>query len=154
MSLDRAIENLVLWLNDIQKELGWDNRDNVYSVTRAVLQALRDRLPVEEVVHLAASLPLIMKGMLMDGYDLTEKPTKKWTKDLFFELVQEYFNPYRRNAFHPEDAVRAVVKVLNRRIGGGEMCKVAATMPLEIKELFKEAGVKISGTEPMPKPAA
>ncbi len=63
-------------------------------------------------------------------------------------------NPFKRNAIHPEDAVRAVVKVLNRRMGGGEMCKVAATMPLEIKELFKQAGVEIRETQAMSKVAA
>ena len=109
-SLDRAIQNTVLWLNDIQTELKWDSPDNVYSATKAVLQTIRDRLPVEEVVHLTANLPLVMKGMLMDGYDLTEKPAKIWTQDLFFELIQEYYNPFKRNAIHPEDAVRAVVR--------------------------------------------
>jgi uncharacterized protein (DUF2267 family) len=118
-SLDRAIQNTLLWLNDIQAELKWDSQDNVYSATKAVLQTIRDRLPVEEVVHLTANLPLVMKGMLMDGYDLTEKPAKIWTQDLFFELIQEYYNHFKRNAIHPEDAVLAFVKVLNRRMGGG-----------------------------------
>ena len=153
-SLDRAVENVVLWLSDIQKELGWDNADNVYSATKAVLQTMRDRLPVEEVIHLTANLPLVMKGMLMDGYDLTEKPAGIWTQDLFFELVEEYYNPFKRNVIHPEDAVCAVIRVLNRRMGGGEMCKVAATMPLEIKELFRQAGVEIPETNKMPKAAA
>ena len=153
-SLDRAIQNTILWLTDIQKELGWESTDNVYSATRAVLHAIRDRLPVEEVIHLTANLPLIMKGMVMDGYDLTEKPARIWTQDLFFELVEEYYNPFKRNAIHPEEAARAVVKVLNHRMGGGEMCKVAATMPLEIKELFRQAGVEVPETEAMPKTQA
>lgn len=153
-SLDRAIQNTVLWLNDIQTELKWDSPDNVYSATKAVLQTIRDRLPVEEVVHLTANLPLVMKGMLMDGYDLAEKPAGIWTQDLFFELVEEYYNPFKRNAIHPEDAVRAVIRVLNRRMGGGEMCKFAATMPLEIKELFRQAGVEVPKTNNMPKAVA
>jgi uncharacterized protein (DUF2267 family) len=153
-SLDRAVENVILWLSDIQKELGWDSRENVYAATKAVLQAIRDRLPIQEVVHLSANLPLVMKGMLMDGYDLTEKPARLWTQDLFFELIEEYYNPYKRNAIHPEDAVQAVVRVLNRKMSGGEMCKVAATMPLEIKDLFKKAGVEIPETSKMPKAAA
>lgn len=153
-SLDQAVQNVTLWLSDIQRELGWDSLDNAYSATRAVLQAIRDRLPVEEVVHLAASLPLVMKGMLIDGYDLTKTPARLWTQGLFLELVEEYYNPYKRNAIHPEDAVRAVVAVLDRRIGGGEMCKVAAFMPLEIKALFRQAGVKIPGTEPVPETQA
>jgi hypothetical protein len=30
------------------------------------------------------------------------------------------------------------------------MCKVAANMPLEIKELFRQAGVEVPETQPMP----
>lgn len=111
------------WLLDIQRELGWDSADKTYSATRAVLQAIRDRLPVEEVIHLAAGLPLIMKGMVLDGYDYTKKPAPIWTQNLFYELVEEYYNPLKRNLIHPEFVVPAVIRALNRRMGGGEMRK-------------------------------
>jgi uncharacterized protein (DUF2267 family) len=131
-ALNHANDSLIVWLKDIQNELGWDSLENTYSATKAVLQAVRDRLPVQEVIHLSANLPLIMKGMLIDQYDHTEKPAKIWTQSLFLELVEEYYNPYKRNTIHPEEVVRDVVVVLNRRIGGGEMSKVAAIMPQEI----------------------
>ncbi|MGE5556152.1 MAG: DUF2267 domain-containing protein [Methanocella sp.] len=142
-ALDRAIQTAMQWLSDIQRELGWDSPDKTYSATRAVLQAIRDRLPVEEVVHLAAGLPLVMKGMLLDGYDYSKKPAPISTQNLFFELVEEYYNPLKRNLIHPETVAPTVIRVLNRRIGGGEMSKVAAVMPLELKELFREAGVEV-----------
>jgi uncharacterized protein (DUF2267 family) len=87
LSLDRAIQNTIQWLNDIQNELGWDNRDSVYKATKAVLQTIRDRLPVEEVVHLTANLPLVMKGMLMDGYDLKDKPVRMRSVEEFYKHI-------------------------------------------------------------------
>lgn len=145
-ALDHAYENVTAWLKEVQNELGWDSLENTYSATKAVLQAIRDRLPVEEVIHLSAGLPLVMKGMLIDQYDFTEKPAKIFTQSLFLELVEEYYNPYKRNQIHPEETVCAVIKVLNRRMGGGEMRKVAAIMPNEIKELFNQAGVEVPTT--------
>ena len=139
LSLDRAIQNAILWINDIQDELGWDNRDTVYHATKAVLQTTRDRLPFEEVVHFSANLPLIMKGMLMDGYDIRNKPVKMRSVEEFFEYVQQYYDAQRRDIIRADDVVRAVVAVLNRRMGGGEMQKVAANLPEKIRRLFESA---------------
>ncbi len=147
LSLDRAIQNTIQWLNDIQTELGVDNRDKAYKATKAVLQTIRDRLPVEEVMHLTANLPLVMKGMLMDGYDLKEKPLRIRSVEEFYEYIQQYYDWQRRETIEAEKATRAVIAVLNRRMGGGEMQKVAANMPEKIRRLFEDAGVEIAQPE-------
>ena len=147
LSLDRAIQNAIQWLNDIQNELGWDNRDSVYKATKAVLQTIRDRLPVEEVVHLTANLPLVMKGMLMDGYDLKDKPVKMRSVEEFYEYIQQYYDWQRRETIETEKVARAVITVLNRRMRGGEMRKVAANLPEKIKRLFEESGVEVAKPE-------
>jgi uncharacterized protein (DUF2267 family) len=139
LSLDRAIQNTVQWLNDIQHELGWEDRDTVYKATKAVLQAIRDRLPFEEVAHFNANLPLIMKGMMIDGYDTKDKPTKMHSVEEFDQYVQQYYDSSRRDLIDSEEATQAVVRVLNRRMGGGEMQKVAANMPDRIRRLFEPA---------------
>jgi uncharacterized protein (DUF2267 family) len=148
-SLDRAISNTVQWIDDIQEELGWDSRDNIYQATKAVLQSIRDRLPFEEVIHLSANLPLIMKGMMMDGYDLKNKPERIRDLEGFLEYVQANYNASIRDVINTEDATVAVIRVLNRRMGGGEMTKVALNMPQKLRRLFKEAGVEVPETAPM-----
>ncbi len=137
LPLDRAVQNTVLWLNDIQDELGWDNRETVYKATKAVLQATRDRLSIEELVHFSANLPLVFKGMLLDGYDYKDKPTRMHSVEEFDEYVQQYYDSTRRDILNSEDATKAVVRVLNRRMGGGEMQKVAANIPEKIRRLFQ-----------------
>ena len=122
LSLDRAIQNTIQWLNDIQKELGWDNRDSVYKATKAVLQTIRDRLPVEEVVHFTANLPLVMKGMLMDGYDLKDKPVRMRSVEEFYDYIQQYYDWQRRETIETEKAARAVITVLNRDAWGAAKC--------------------------------
>jgi uncharacterized protein (DUF2267 family) len=146
LSLDRAISNAVQWIDDIQDELGWESRDDVYHATKAVLQSIRDRLPIEEVIHLSANLPLIMKGMMMDGYDLKNRPERIRDVEGFLEYVQANYDASTRDIISSEDATIAVIKVLNTRMGGGEMRKVAATMPEKIRRLFKVAGVEIPET--------
>ncbi len=146
LALDRAISNTIQWIDDIQDELGWESRDNVYKASKAVLQSIRDRLPIEEVMHFSANLPLIMKGMMMDGYDLKNKPERIRGLEEFLEYVQANYDSTMRDIISPEDATIAVVSVLNRRMGGGEMCKVAANMPEKVKRLFEAAGVEVLKT--------
>ena len=76
VGLDRAISHTMEWIDDIQHELGWASKDKTYQATKAVLQSIRDRLQVNEVIHLSANRPLVMKGMLMDGYTLKGKPER------------------------------------------------------------------------------
>lgn len=136
LSLDRAIQTTILWLNDIQEELNWDSRDNVYKATKAVLQSIRDRLSFEEVVHFSSNLPLVMKGMMMDGYDIRDKPLNIRSLDEFFETVQQNYDGQRRDIVNAGEASRAVMKVLKNKMGG-EVIKAGASMPGAIKKLFE-----------------
>ena len=146
LALDRAINHTVEWIDDIQDGLGWDSKDKIYQATKAVLQSIRDRLPIEEVVHLSANLPLIMKGMMMDGYSLKNKPERIRDIEGFLEYVQANLDASMRDMINPQDAVITVVNVLNSHMGGGEMRKVAANMPEQLQRLFRAAGVEVPET--------
>jgi uncharacterized protein (DUF2267 family) len=138
-SLDRAVQNAVLWLNDIQTELGWENREIVYKATKAVLQTIRDRLPVSELFHFSTNLPIVLKGMLFEGYDPSEaKKEKIKTIQEFYDRIQTHYDPLQRDIVSGHQAAFGVINVLFNRIGEGEMRKVADNMPLKLKPLFKQ----------------
>jgi uncharacterized protein (DUF2267 family) len=147
-SLDRAVTNAVEIIDEVQDELGWESKDKTYQATKAVLQSVRDRLQIEEVIHLSANLPLILKGMMMDGYTLKNKPERIRDLEGFLELVQANYDATMHDIINPEDATITVLNVLNDHIGGGELCKVAANMSAPIQRLFKAAGVEIPVTAP------
>jgi uncharacterized protein (DUF2267 family) len=139
LSLDRAVQNSVLWLNDFQKELGWEDRETVYLATRAVLQTIRDRLPIVELFHFSTNLPMVLKGMLFEGYDPSEnKKEKIRTLQKFYERIQTHYDPSQRDIISGQQAAFGVINVLFKRIGEGEMHKVADNMPLKLKPLFKQ----------------
>ena len=142
LSLDRAIQNTILWLNDIQEELQWENRDTVYKATKAVLQTIRDRLPFEEVVHFSANLPLIMKGMLMDGYDLKDKPLKMKSVEEFYEYIQQYYDAQRRDIINSRDAARAVINVLNKGWAAAKCRKLPLTCLKKLGDYSKRQASK------------
>jgi len=124
------------WLNIVQEELKWPDEERIYDATKAVLQALRDRLPMEEAHELAAQLPMLMKGFYFDGYDPSDKPLTIRNREEFFELVREHFGDQPLDA---EKATKAVLSMLYQKLSGGELEDVKGNMPDDIQGLFTAA---------------
>ena len=60
----------------IEEAFGWpkERRNQSYAALPAVLHALRDRLTVDEVAHLAAQLPMLIRDICYDGWDPSRVP--------------------------------------------------------------------------------
>jgi uncharacterized protein (DUF2267 family) len=133
--LDRSIQLTMEWLNEIQEEFKWPDKDRVYDATKAVLLATRDRITVEEAHQFAAQIPMVMKGMFFDRYDPTDKPMLIRNKDKFLEHVRMHFGD---RSLDSENAVLIVVKVLRKKISQGQYEDVVGSMPKEIQKLYLE----------------
>jgi uncharacterized protein (DUF2267 family) len=94
-------------LKEIAQSLGPDRRAS-YHALRAVLQALRDRLTVDEAVHLGTSCQC-SSAESNDGLHLAGKPDRVRSRE---ELLQRINDRLHLASIGPEDAARAVFKVL------------------------------------------
>ena len=90
---------------------------------------------MEEVVQLAAQLPLVIKGVYFDGWTPRDKP-EKYDKGEFARRVHEQFqfDP----DLNPAEVIRAVLRVMYRHMGEGELRDVRSNMPKDIQEWFPE----------------
>ena len=68
MSFERAMEKADVWIKGMMRELGTDEPAHAYRALGALLQALRDRLGVNEAAQLAAQLPLLVRGLFYEGW--------------------------------------------------------------------------------------
>jgi uncharacterized protein (DUF2267 family) len=134
-NLDSSIDLVNVWLKDILDQLKWQSKNSAYQALRGTLHALRDRLPMEEAVQLAAQLPLLIKGVYYDGWTPRDKP-EKFKKEEFARRVhsQFEFDP----DLNPAEIIRAVLRVMYRHMGEGELGDVRSNMPAEIQEWFPE----------------
>jgi uncharacterized protein (DUF2267 family) len=132
-SLDSSIQKTKEWLGDIQSVLGWPDGHDVYIATKAVLQTLRDRLPVEEAVQFGAQLPMVMRGFYYEGYDPSGKPDKIKDREEFFEKIEK--RTYKR-PIDPEQATKAVFSVINKKTSGGQVEDIFVNMPEDLKGLW------------------
>lgn len=131
-SLDRSLSNSIEWLNDVQEELKWPDKDRVYAATKAVLNTLRDCLTVEEVHQFSAQIPMVWTGMMFDGYDPSGKPIRM-KHDEFLQAVSDKFGP---NPIDAGKATKAVAKVLKEKISEGQYEDIVGNLPSDTKPLF------------------
>lgn len=129
-----TLEKTGLWLEELAKELGDAPPQRAYSVLRAVLHALRDRLTVEEAVSLAAQLPMLVRGFYYDGWHPAAGPRNWRHKEEFLERVGELYPGLREE--DRELAVRAVFRLLASHTTGGELRHVRHQLPIELRSLW------------------
>jgi uncharacterized protein (DUF2267 family) len=75
-SLDHSVHETNVWLRDVQEEIHLETRQEAYNALRAVLHTLRDRLPSEVAIKLAAQLPLLLRGIYYEGWHAAGTPTQ------------------------------------------------------------------------------
>jgi len=132
---DASLQKTQIWINDLMSELGWEeNPQKACLALRTALHALRDRLTVEEAVHLGAQLPILIRGVYYEGWTLTGKPVKERHKTEFLAHVANVFRD--DETVDPEKVMRAVFKVLARHVTAGETEDVKHMLPKSLQELW------------------
>jgi len=128
------VEKTTPWIADLADTLSWKDDHRAYSVLRAVLHTLRDRMPVDEVAQFGAQLPSLLRGVYYEGWHPAGKPLRIRHKKDFLEAVWIQLN--RPDDIDLEVAALAVFRLLANRISSAEMDDIAHCLPKEIRELM------------------
>ena len=105
---------------------------------RSRVARLRDRLPIDEGAHLAAQLPILVRGLYYDQWHPAAGIRKDRNQEEFFEHVAEGLRGVR--PLTVRDAVRTVFSVLERHVTKGQIDKVATSLPKDIRALWPSTG--------------
>lgn len=133
-ALDRSVQQTQAWLGHIAQDMGWEDHDKSYTALRAVLHTLRDRLPPDEAVDLAARLPMLVRGIYFEGWHPSGKPLRYRNKDEFVTRVRTVAP--KLEAAEAERAVTAVFRELSTELAWGEVDEARNAMPEEVRELW------------------
>ena len=141
--INHATEQVHHWLTDLAGRQPFEGPDQAYSVLRAVLHAVRDRLTAEEVAHLGSQLPMIVRGFYFEGWRPALAPNDFSTEEEFLDHVRSSLGAGNAMDIHLREATVTVLAFLADHVDSGEMRHVVAQMPGEIAALFDEAGAGI-----------
>jgi uncharacterized protein (DUF2267 family) len=129
------------FIREVAERLQTD-RNTAARVTRAVLHAVRDRLPAVDAVQFAQGLPMALKGVFIDQYDLSKVPLKIRHVDNFLDYI--YFKngkasitdfPSRQSV---AEALQAVFYVLERNMDFGQVQQIKEMLPMEISKVIDD----------------
>ena len=134
---DKSLQTTNIWLKELmQFEAIGPDRQVAWRVLGAVMHTLRDRLGVEQVAHLGAELPLIVRGLYYDQWHPHGKPDRERRAEEFVARVHGELHDIRR--VDPDEGVRAVFIVLNNHISAGQVDKIRQSLPEDIRRLWPD----------------
>lgn len=134
--IDHAVQQTHIWINDVDKRLGWENKPRAYRLLRAVLHALRDHLLVNEAVDLAAQFPTLLRGVYYEQWRPATTPVKERDKESFLARINRAFvaDPMDDTA----EAVAAVFALLSDKVSAGEIADVRHALPAHVRALWPD----------------
>jgi uncharacterized protein (DUF2267 family) len=133
---DKTLKKTVTWLDELRAALGWPDRQRAYTALRVTLHALRDRLPPGEALHLAAQLPILVRGVYFEGWKPGRTPVRaRQLEDFLAPISQALMSEW---ATPPDEVAREVFALLARHVSSGEMEDVAHALPAALRELMPE----------------
>ncbi|MHC2992457.1 hypothetical protein OB13_13010 [Pontibacter sp. HJ8] len=124
MNFENYQKEAKTWLHELCHYLGIQDEKKAARIFRAVLHAIRDRIPAGEAIHLAAQLPIVWKGIYFDGFTMHEEPVRIRHEEEWLEFIRS------KDAFaedadfptleHAHYAFQDVMKFLRSRISEGQ----------------------------------
>ena len=124
-----TVEKTGLWLRELMQSMEYAQPHQAYSLLRAVLHVLRDRLTVEGAAKLGAQLPTLVRGLYYEGWHPAGVPAKLRHKQEFLDHVVQTCPSVEGD---PEGAVLAV---LRRHVTAGEIRHLREQLPEELRSL-------------------
>jgi uncharacterized protein (DUF2267 family) len=129
------------FINEVAIELGTD-RDRAARVTRAVLHALRDRLPPDDAIEFAQGLPMALKAVFIDQYDLSKAPVVIRSPKKFLEYIYHKDGLAAPADFEDKEAIidglQAVFTVLQHHMSYGQVEQIKKMLNVEIVALIED----------------
>ncbi|CAF23579.1 DUF2267 domain-containing protein [Candidatus Protochlamydia amoebophila] len=133
--IETTVQKTNFWLKELSEHMGWSDQHLSYIALRAVLHALRDRLPIEVVAKLGAQLPMLIRGIYYEGWVPAHTPIKVHRLEDFLSLVANYLG---NDLLFSEIAqlTKNVFIVMENHLTEGEIDHLKKVLPGPITSFF------------------
>src|SRR5205807_535474 len=139
--LDSTYHKTQEWIGQLAENSHLEKGD-AYKALRAVLLALRDRLPIQEAVHFGGQLLRLIRGLYYDGWKPSETPIKL-SREQFLEAIKEKIVTDR--FMDPVRMTNDVIALLEDQTSPGEMSNVKQVLPKELRILLPDSANQNGG---------
>lgn len=136
----QSSEELDQWLDAIAEEMGGESRHVAHHALRGVLTAARDCLSLTDAHHLALQLPILIRTHYYQGFHPAERPIPQGCDEFVARVRAEV---RAGGSDRAEDAVAAVLRVMDRFVGSAELTRVMRSLPAEIRALTDDHAITV-----------
>lgn len=110
-------------------------------IWRAVVHTIRGRIHMSEFLDFISPLPMLLKGMAIEGWKYHEKPEFKYeTIEQMKTQVKAHQNEYGEYEFNwkiPTDEIITItLESMERYIPESQMEHIRGQLPVEVREVF------------------
>jgi uncharacterized protein (DUF2267 family) len=126
------------FLSQLADELYMPNeKERVLHILKAVLHGLRNRISPEESSQFISQLPMMVKAVYVDGWQIGKHQKRVSTFEDFVVEVFDLGGGFKGLAFSEHQnvirGIQAVFNVLKKHISEGEFNDVLASMPIKLR---------------------
>jgi uncharacterized protein (DUF2267 family) len=133
---DSTIQRTNSWLKDLMQELNWSDRRKTYLALRCALHALRDHMSVPDAVFLGEQLPMLLRGAYFERWKPEGKPEPLRSREDFLSILSIYLARDGETTSEADTVMRAVVRLLDRKVADGEIQDVHGVLPKALHDLW------------------
>jgi uncharacterized protein (DUF2267 family) len=139
-NFEKHLSRVNEFMNVLAANLGIEDKDSVYRILRSVLHTIRDTISLQESLQLMAQLPMFLKGVYAEKWQVKSRKTRVKHVNDFIEKVKQRHGETFLYDFGSSDgaerACRIVFRTLSDFISEGEIKDIRAGLPKDIKVLF------------------
>jgi uncharacterized protein (DUF2267 family) len=134
---DATIQETNLWLGAVQAALPSCDQRQAYAALQAVLHVLRDRLPLPGVLDLSAQLPLLLRGITLEGWRPHEglsavRDLQGFAEAVARRLPHDFPEPAR-------EVAEAVLAVIAAKLAPAEASRIGRLLPEPLRTAWPHA---------------
>jgi uncharacterized protein (DUF2267 family) len=139
-AFDKHCQEANRFIKDLALQLGTpDDTDHAIRILRCVFKALRRRIIPDESLHIISQLPLILKGLYVDGWDINEPLSEAKTFDEFLFDIRNNTETNAGIDFANDELARKKITIvfsaLKEFVSEGELDHIRDELPKEIAEI-------------------
>jgi uncharacterized protein (DUF2267 family) len=140
MNIEQYAEGANAFLNKVGEELGYpQDKARTLRITKSVLHALRETISPEESCHLMAQLPMLLKGIYVDGWTLHPKHKVRSMDDFLTALRSMNPRTSAEDFGNDDQAIertKCVFNVVKEQVSTGEIQDIIDQFPTDLVGLW------------------
>ncbi|MDP1965945.1 MAG: DUF2267 domain-containing protein [Reyranella sp.] len=145
---DRPVQINEAWIGELDQGLGWNDKPRSYRLLNAVLHAMRESLPADEMADPEPGFPVRLCGTCCDDWRLPTAVTVRGAALEFIGRVSLRFKPDPLE--DPTAAIFAVFGMLARKMGERGIGVLARGVPAELQDALTEGWFSMTKQQSLP----